>query len=626
MRKLTKGRFKRYRFYRTDFSGRQISRIKKNLSILRYLKLRFFYKRRFRYKIMELGGIIRRRTRRTINKVWTNAKQQFRNFYWNVKQTQFKRIIVKAKKKRRFFLRSFLGLLESRLDVIVFRMSYGLSMHQIRQVILHGFVLVNQVVVTFFGKRVRPGDYVSFAFFGPLFKVISHSFFLLGGRNSNLYKFSFLKFFNLVLKKQRAVSQLVYKSHILKQGIFSVKADFSVKNLSYFKVVTVGKPSFMLFLGKNVFSLFFSISKIFFCYCLGFFYSTNKKVFYDIFFDSVVEKVNFIRKFRSFFRVSLPRLLVEFLFSFIIASNFRDKSTFLSFRTTRVKDLINDMFRQKETLSLNSYKNQQKLKNKNFFDKELFVKKIKFVVRGQFLVDSVSVLKNNEVLLDNFCKKVISRNLVLSRPDFVIKKYNFKKKVIACSTYYYFIKVRRLFFLSKLFGRYGAKFNANWYNVRAIRQYFQAFFLSRSLIRKNRFLFHRKVFFRKRRQVNSNIQVQNKSIFRFKLRAYSKVNLYMRYSRLTRSLLKLEGVRRLKFLKQKLFASRKNKRQFTNRVFFKKRYGFKSWFKKQVPYPGNYIEISFKLLTAVMYRLPVVKDLHYPFRSSIFRLIDMYYV
>jgi len=65
-----------------------------------------------------------------------------------MQEQAFKRILKKSVKSPLTTLDRFISFLESRLDVVLFRSCFVSSLHQARQMINHGVVLVN-------GKRVR---------------------------------------------------------------------------------------------------------------------------------------------------------------------------------------------------------------------------------------------------------------------------------------------------------------------------------------------------------------------------------------------------------------------------------------------------------------------------------------
>ncbi|MER3451369.1 MAG: 30S ribosomal protein S4, partial [Thermus sp.] len=57
----------------------------------------------------------------------------------------------------------FLGLLESRLDNVVYRLGFAASRRQARQMVRHGHILVNGKRVDLPAYRLKPGDEVAIA-------------------------------------------------------------------------------------------------------------------------------------------------------------------------------------------------------------------------------------------------------------------------------------------------------------------------------------------------------------------------------------------------------------------------------------------------------------------------------
>lgn len=81
------------------------------------------------------------------------AKQKLRGYYGNIQEKQFRRIYEKAMKMRGDTSENIIGLLERRLDAIVFRMKLAPSVFAARQLINHGHVKVN-------GKTLNIGSYM----------------------------------------------------------------------------------------------------------------------------------------------------------------------------------------------------------------------------------------------------------------------------------------------------------------------------------------------------------------------------------------------------------------------------------------------------------------------------------
>jgi small subunit ribosomal protein S4 len=86
-------------------------------------------------------------------------KQKVRNSYC-VLEKQFKKYFEMAAKKKGVTGEVLLQFLERRLDNIVYRMGFAVNRRQGRQLVGHGFFLVNGRAVNIPSYIVRPGDIV----------------------------------------------------------------------------------------------------------------------------------------------------------------------------------------------------------------------------------------------------------------------------------------------------------------------------------------------------------------------------------------------------------------------------------------------------------------------------------
>ncbi|MFW5679916.1 MAG: 30S ribosomal protein S4 [Pseudomonadota bacterium] len=91
------------------------------------------------------------------------AKQRLKGYYANMTEKQFRRAYETASKGKGDTAENLIGLLERRLDVVVFRMNVVQTMYQARQFVNHGHVLVNGRRVTIPSYSVREGDVVEVA-------------------------------------------------------------------------------------------------------------------------------------------------------------------------------------------------------------------------------------------------------------------------------------------------------------------------------------------------------------------------------------------------------------------------------------------------------------------------------
>jgi ribosomal protein S4 len=87
------------------------------------------------------------------------AKQRFSLFYGGLSENYLKGI-VKQNFKFKFFL---LNILEKRLDTVLYRSYFVLSMRSARQFISHGHVLVNGKTMNRNSYLVKKGDLISFS-------------------------------------------------------------------------------------------------------------------------------------------------------------------------------------------------------------------------------------------------------------------------------------------------------------------------------------------------------------------------------------------------------------------------------------------------------------------------------
>ncbi len=88
------------------------------------------------------------------------AKQKLRGYYGNITEKQFRRIYAEASRKRGDTSETLIGLLERRLDAVVYRMKFVPTVFAARQFVNHGHVMVNGRRVNVPSYQVREGDLV----------------------------------------------------------------------------------------------------------------------------------------------------------------------------------------------------------------------------------------------------------------------------------------------------------------------------------------------------------------------------------------------------------------------------------------------------------------------------------
>jgi small subunit ribosomal protein S4 len=89
------------------------------------------------------------------------AKQKLKGYYGNLTEKQFAGTYKDAAKKRGNTAETLIGLLESRLDAVVYRAKFVPTVFASRQFVNHGHVLVNGKRVNIASYRVKPNDVVS---------------------------------------------------------------------------------------------------------------------------------------------------------------------------------------------------------------------------------------------------------------------------------------------------------------------------------------------------------------------------------------------------------------------------------------------------------------------------------
>lgn len=87
-------------------------------------------------------------------------KQKLKGYYCNITERQFRKIYAEAVRRRGDTGENLVGLLESRLDALVYRMGLVATMYAARQFVSHGHVKVNGVRVTIPSYTAKTGDVI----------------------------------------------------------------------------------------------------------------------------------------------------------------------------------------------------------------------------------------------------------------------------------------------------------------------------------------------------------------------------------------------------------------------------------------------------------------------------------
>ena len=92
--------------------------------------------------------------------VQLNAKQKLKSYYGNINERQFRNIYRKAVQKRGDSTENLVGLLETRLDTVIYRSKFAPTVFAARQLINHGHFRVNKKKVNVSSYRVREDDLI----------------------------------------------------------------------------------------------------------------------------------------------------------------------------------------------------------------------------------------------------------------------------------------------------------------------------------------------------------------------------------------------------------------------------------------------------------------------------------
>ena len=86
------------------------------------------------------------------------AKQKLRMYYGNITEKQFRKTYEEAARRKGNTAENLIGLLESRLDAVVYRSKFTPTVFSARQFVNHGHVKVNGKRVNIASYLVKPGD------------------------------------------------------------------------------------------------------------------------------------------------------------------------------------------------------------------------------------------------------------------------------------------------------------------------------------------------------------------------------------------------------------------------------------------------------------------------------------
>ena len=90
-----------------------------------------------------------------------HAKQKFKGVYGNISEKQLRKYYAEAVRRKGDSSENLVGILETRLDSVVYRLKFVNSVYAARQFVNHGHVTVNGKRVNIPSYLVKPGDEIA---------------------------------------------------------------------------------------------------------------------------------------------------------------------------------------------------------------------------------------------------------------------------------------------------------------------------------------------------------------------------------------------------------------------------------------------------------------------------------
>jgi small subunit ribosomal protein S4 len=102
----------------------------------------------------------RRKGKATDFGIQLRAKQKLKGYYGDVTEKQFKKAYAEADRMKGDTGQNLIGLLERRLDAVVYRAKFTPTIFSARQLVSHGHIRVNGVKCNIASRLVKVGDVI----------------------------------------------------------------------------------------------------------------------------------------------------------------------------------------------------------------------------------------------------------------------------------------------------------------------------------------------------------------------------------------------------------------------------------------------------------------------------------
>ena len=137
-------------------------RIRAKYKIDRRLRVNLWGRPKSPFNTREYGPGLHGQRRRKQSNYGTQlqAKQMLKGYYGSVGEKQFRRYYAEAGRQKGDTSENLIGILESRLDAVIYRMKFVPTVFAARQFVNHGHIRVNGKRVNIPSYKVKEGDVV----------------------------------------------------------------------------------------------------------------------------------------------------------------------------------------------------------------------------------------------------------------------------------------------------------------------------------------------------------------------------------------------------------------------------------------------------------------------------------
>jgi len=137
-------------------------RIRAKYKIDRRLRVNLWGRPKSPFNTREYGPGLHGQRRRKQSNYGTQlqAKQKLKGYYGSVGEKQFRRYYADAVRQKGDTSENLIGILESRLDAVIYRMKFVPTVFAARQFVNHGHIRVNGKRVNIPSYRVKEGDII----------------------------------------------------------------------------------------------------------------------------------------------------------------------------------------------------------------------------------------------------------------------------------------------------------------------------------------------------------------------------------------------------------------------------------------------------------------------------------